>query len=52
VECGGRYGLCRPLTDELDFFVREGTHLNGRQKLAVFTQQLRQKIAVEWHSTS
>jgi uncharacterized protein (TIGR02246 family) len=29
-----------PFTDEADFVAWEGTHLKGRQELAVFTQQI------------
>ena len=37
---GDGTAFAAPFTDEVDFVVWEGTHLEGRQELAVFTQQI------------
>jgi uncharacterized protein (TIGR02246 family) len=37
---GDGTAFAAPFTDEVDFIVWEGTHLEGRQELAVFTQQI------------
>jgi len=36
---GDGTAFAAPFTDEVDFVVWDGTHLEGRQELAVFTQQ-------------